>query len=370
MINILLILTILSLAIYLYYSYLFYKGMKAPYNFHNFTRPFVSVIIAARNEEKNIISLLTYLINQSYPADRYEIIISDDGSKDKTKEIVERFKKNKDNLHYLKIEDRENYVSAKKNALQKAIEKSRGELLLFTDADCFMGKNWIASMVENFEENVDMVCGFSQTLINDWNKTFFIQKFEYFDFFVMFSAAAGAISSGKYFSCSGQNIAYRKSAFDDIGGFSKIMHIQSGDDVNLLQLFRKAGKKVIFSFDYTSFTQTKPIKSFFSLINQRSRWASNFKYQLSYNPEFFIYLIAVFILTYFQILILFYNLYVGIIVILVKLFTDLVFIKRAFDIFKIEKRRIKFFTAWYLFQPIYIFIVTFFGLFEVFRWKK
>ena len=370
MITFLEIVTFLSLGLYLYYSYIFYKGLKKRPKLHNFTRPFVSVIIAARNEEKNISKLLIYLINQSYPSDRYEIIVADDGSEDNTKEIVQSFEKNQDNLHYLKIEDRENYVSPKKNALQKAIEKSRGELLLFTDADCFVGKNWIASMVENFEKNVDMVCGFSKTKINDWDKRGFVQKFEHFDFLVMFFAAAGAISSGKYFSCSGQNIAYRKSVFNEIGGFSGIMHIQSGDDVNLLQLFRKAGKKAVFSFGYSSFVYTQPIDSFFSLINQRSRWASNFKYQFDLNPEFFVYLSGVFLITYLPFVMLFYHLYMGIVIILLKFFADLLFTHKAFSIFKIEKKRIKFFAIWYIFQPIYIFIVTFFGLFEVFRWKK
>lgn len=370
MINLFFLIASLLLAIYLYYTYIFYKGLKSPHNLHNFTRPFVSVIIAARNEEKNMPKLLTYMINQSYPSDRYEIIIADDGSTDKTEEIVKNFKKNHENLHYIKIDDRENYISAKKNALQNAIEKSSGELLLFTDADCFVGKYWISSMVENFEKDVDMVCGLSQTIANKWENIGFIQKFEHFDFLVMFFAAAGAISSGKYFSCSGQNIAYRKSAFKEIDGFSKIMHIQSGDDVNLLQLFRKAGKKVVFSFNNLSFVYTQPIKSFFDLINQRSRWASNFKYQLTLNPEFFVYLSIVFLVTYLPLILLFYNFYAGLTLFLLKFFADFFFTKKAFNLFEIEKKRMSFFVLWYFFYPIYIFIVTFFGLFEIFKWKR
>jgi glycosyltransferase involved in cell wall biosynthesis len=55
--------------------------------------PFISIIIAARNEEKNIGSCIQSIINQTYPANKFEIIITDDHSSDKTVSIVQSFQK-------------------------------------------------------------------------------------------------------------------------------------------------------------------------------------------------------------------------------------------------------------------------------------
>ncbi len=366
----LILLTIISFLVYLTYLLIFYSGLKNRKSFYSFKRPFVSVIVAARNEEKNLTALLTYLKNQTYPPEIYEVIIADDNSEDNSESIIKTFMKNWKNLKYLKIENRENVKSPKKNALTKAIEKSRGEVLLLTDADCFLPKKWIASMVSNFTDEVSMVCGFSRTKIDNWEKAPIYVKFELLDFFVMYAAAAGAISSGFYFSCSGQNIAYKKSDFYDVGGFDKVNHIQSGDDVNLLQLFRKAGKKAIFSFDYNSFVYTKPIKSFTAFINQRIRWASNYKYQSTLNPLFFIYLTFTFILTLFIYIIPFINIVIGLSIIFFKFVFDMFFVITAFKVFGIEQKRLSFFPIWFVLQPIYIVLVSILGLFEIFRWKR
>ncbi len=174
--------------------------------------------------------------------------------------------------------------------MEQAIKSSSNEIILCTDADCLPGKYWVESMVANFTDDMDMVAGFSKTALN-WKTASLAQKFEHFDFLVLFFAAAGAIVSGKIFSCSGQNFAYRKSAYEKINGFASIRHLLSGDDVNLMQLFRKAGCKIGFSFTPYSFVTTQPISSWRALFNQRIRWASNTKWQISLNPEFFLYLV-------------------------------------------------------------------------------
>ena len=51
----------------------------------------VSVIVAARNEEKNIESILKDLVNQTYSRELYEVIIVNDGSEDSTGDIIDSF---------------------------------------------------------------------------------------------------------------------------------------------------------------------------------------------------------------------------------------------------------------------------------------
>ncbi|RLC55625.1 MAG: hypothetical protein DRH89_07305, partial [Candidatus Cloacimonadota bacterium] len=296
--------TFIFLLIYLFYLRLFYIGLKnRNVNFVN-SKPFVSIVIAARNEEKNIARLLTTLVNQTYQSDRFQIIIANDNSTDETASIVDRFSQKWDKIKLLNVTEREKAISPKKNALSQAIEMAGGEIILSTDADCLVGQYWIESMIACFNDN-EMVIGFSRTKLVDWSNASFIRKFEHFDFLAMLFAAAGAISLGKYFSCSGQNIAYKKEAFNKVGGFEKIKHIISGDDVNLMQLFRKSGMKVSFAFTDHSYVYTQPIKNIGKFLSQRSRWTSNMKWQIILNPEFFVYLLSVFFITFLPIVILF-----------------------------------------------------------------
>lgn len=361
---------ILSLIIYLFYLRLFYLGLKKKNLDFDFTKKKVSVVIAAKNEEKNIPFLLTSLMNQTYAKELYEVIIADDGSDDKTAEIVMQFKEKWDNIHLVNVENREKAISPKKNALAQGIKFSSGDIILCTDADCVVSKFWIESMVSYFNECTQMICGFSRTRINEWNKAALSQKFEHFDFLVMMFAAAGAISSKKYFSCTGQNLAYRRKAFESVGGFERIKHLISGDDVNLMQLFRRQNLNIRFAFSNHSFVLTKPIEKLMQLLNQRSRWASNMKWQIMMNPEFFVYLMSVFFLAFLPIVLFFFNWKIGVGILIIKALSDFLFIKEGSKVFPNEKKSMRFFPFWFILQPVYILVVTFLGILNIFRWVK
>jgi len=349
--------------------HLFYKGLKKrDVKFSN-VKPFVSVVVAARNEEHNIARLLTTLINQTYPLDQFQIIIANDGSTDGTESIVNKFADKWNNINLLNVAGRESVISPKKNALSQAIELAEGEIILSTDADCLVGKYWIESMVACFKEN-EMVIGFSRTKLIDWSKASFIKKFEHFDFLAMLFAAAGAISSGKYFSCSGQNIGYKKNAFYKVGGFEKIKHLISGDDVNLMQLFRKSGMKVQFAFTDHSYAYTKPIENISKFLSQRSRWTSNMKWQILLNPEFFMYLLSVFFITFLPIVIIFNFWQLGIGLLLLRMILELFFLKYGYEVFGENKKKLMFYPIWFIVQPFYIIVIAMMGGLNMFSWKK
>lgn len=366
----LIIISCLSFLVYIRYLLLFREGLSNHDNTQNNLKEKVSVIIAARNEEKDLPHLLTALVNQSYPIELFEIIVADDGSTDRTPEIVNEFCLKWPNVRLLSVRNRETAISPKKNALEQAISLSRNPVILLTDADCLMGKHWISSRLAAYQKDTAMLAGFSETRLVNWKKAPLFQKFENFDFNLMFIAAAGAISAGKYFSCSGQNLSYRKAAFEKVGGFSKIRHLISGDDVNLMQLMRQAGLKIDFSYNHHSFVKTKPVESWQRLLNQRSRWASNFRWQFSLNPEFFLYLTAVFLNTFLPIILLFRFWYLGLGMILLRVFLEYDLIKQGYQIFQLKKNKLNFYPVWLIMQPVYILIVTFLGIFDVFRWKK
>ena len=360
-----------ALFTYLFYLYLFISGIKSKKHEINNTKQTVSVVIAARNEEKTLPKLLTALVNQSYPETLYEVIVANDGSTDKTMEIVEEFSAKWPFIKFVNVRGRDGVVSPKKNALTQAIALAKNEIILSTDADCFVGKYWIEAIVKEYDnDKIAMVCGFSKTRPGKWESASLVKKFEHFDFIAIFSAAAGAMGSGKYFSCSGQNISYRKNDFNDVGGFSKIWHLISGDDVNLMQLFRKDGKEIKFCQNYHSFVSTRAVDSWQELLNQRSRWASNMKWQIKLNPEFFSYLISAFLLTVATFGLFFIEWWLPLIIIGLRVVFEYYFLKQSFQAFKIEKRMLKFYPIWFIIQPFYMISISVLGALNIFSWKK
>ncbi len=99
--------------------------------------PFVTVVVPALNEASTIAAHLESLLGQTYPRDRYEVVLVDNGSTDDTAAIAARFP-----VRILHESVRSAYV-----ARNKAIRDSEGEYLAFTDADCIALPNWLESLV-------------------------------------------------------------------------------------------------------------------------------------------------------------------------------------------------------------------------------
>lgn len=125
----------------------------------NETTPFVSVIVVARNEETNLKRLLPQLLTQNYSS--YEVIVVNDRSDDRTREVIEEHQLKFSHLRTVNILNLSNDLPAKKNALQTGIQISKGEILFFTDADCVLGKNWLQTMSRAFVADVGLVAGYS-----------------------------------------------------------------------------------------------------------------------------------------------------------------------------------------------------------------
>ncbi|HIA29315.1 MAG TPA: glycosyltransferase, partial [Candidatus Marinimicrobia bacterium] len=140
-----------------FFAGLFKKGGR-----QSVLKPFVSIVIPAKNEAKNIVNILNNLSQQTYPEDLFEVIVVDDKSQDYTATIVNDFMGNISNLQLLSTAGVESSLRYKKHPLNLGIRKSQGEILLLTDADCTVSSNWIAAMVSSFTENVGMVIGYSE----------------------------------------------------------------------------------------------------------------------------------------------------------------------------------------------------------------
>ena len=102
-----------------------------------------SVVIAARNEELNLPYIIQDLIAQEYPLDKLEVIFVDDRSTDSTNQILKKTCDDYGFIKYVQIENLNEDMTPKKNALSKGIEVASGEIIISTDADCRVGKFWV-----------------------------------------------------------------------------------------------------------------------------------------------------------------------------------------------------------------------------------
>ena len=275
-----------------FFAGLFKKGGR-----QSVLKPFVSIVIPAKNEAKNIVNILNNLSQQTYPEDLFEVIVVDDKSQDYTATIVNDFMGNISNLQLLSTAGVESSLRYKKHPLNLGIRKSQGEILLLTDADCTVSSNWIAAMVSSFTENVGMVIGYSEAS----PVRTITQKLEALDFLMLLSAARDSAALGDPYACTGQNLAYRRQAFDAVEGFSAFASQVGGDDTLLMQqIKRQTSWEIVFSPDPDSFVKSTPQETAWGFITQRIRWATDTLQVWKTDPLFFGIIVVTFLANLFS----------------------------------------------------------------------
>jgi glycosyltransferase involved in cell wall biosynthesis len=174
----------------------------------------VSVIITTKNEEKHIGNCLESIKKQTYPQDLIEVIVVDNNSDDRTKEIAGKYTD--------KVFDKGPERSAQRNF---GVEKSNGEYVLYLDADMILSKNVIRDCVEYVEKNNDTIGLYITEIVMGkkyWSK---VRRFErsFYD--------ATVIDCVRFI---------KKEIFQKIGGFDESM--TGPEDWDLDKKIRNAGK--------------------------------------------------------------------------------------------------------------------------------
>ena len=323
----------------------------------------VSVVISARNEEKNISNLLNDLVNQSVDKNHLEILIANDRSDDSTGEIIDRFASDYSFIKSIHI-DKKHHMAPKKYALTKAINSSIGEIIISTDADCRVHRDWVKNMGLLVQNTGKIVIGYSKidsvnTLINEFQKI---------DFLGIMAANGGLLTHGIVCSGSGQNLAYKKEDFYKINGFEPVKDQVSGDDMYMVQTISSL-KGAIFNYDPDSFVSTLPKKSILGYLNQRVRWSSNSKSTFKSNPLFFGFLLSAFIANCCILYSIIVPSSLSIFLFTIKFFLEAFVIFIGSRLF-LTSVSIAAYIIWNLVQPIYIPIVGISGLIGKYSWKE
>ena len=333
---------------------------------HKKDRPFVSVVVAARNEETNIISCIESLVIQEYPENQYEIILVNDRSQDATGDIINRFTQEYPNVQAIHISTSSDIMAPKKWALAQGIHKAKGTIILTTDADCIVSPNWIGIMIQYFNDDVGLVAGFSP-LTRYTNDSIF-QKLMALDGLALAGVAAGSCGMRFPLTCSGRNLAYRKSVYHEVGGFKQIGQFISGDDDLFMQLVRtKTNWKIQYAIDFDSQVPSYPPTDLKEFFNQRIRHASKGSH---YQKSLTFGLIGVYVFNLLLFITPFWirlwPIWIG--AMGLKSFFEFILIARTASLFKHEKLVTLFPMAIFLHVP-YVIVFGLLGQIGKFSWK-
>jgi cellulose synthase/poly-beta-1,6-N-acetylglucosamine synthase-like glycosyltransferase len=324
--------------------------------------PFISVIIAIRNEEQNLPSLIKSLLAQESAGFEYEIIFINDHSTDKSIELLDMAASQHEEIMLVHLDAMQ---KGKKAALQVGIDKARGELLAFTDGDCSPGIKWLSTLALFYagKNKPDLVIG-----LVDMKTDSILQKVFRLEFLSLILSSSGAALSGHPMFCNGANLAVNASIFKK---YSQNKQIASGDDVFLLHWIKKQKGKIAILKSTDHIVYTVAPKTPGSFLEQRNRWASKSFHYTDMDTVLLALLIAILNLllvaglihalinTYFIPIILGFSL---------KLMADAILFFSGKDLFDFHGF-LKWLPVISLFYPFYIFITVIVAIKKPFTWK-
>ena len=237
-------------------------------------QPKISVVVAARNEEKTITALLESLAVQDYPGDLLEIIIVNDNSTDRTPIVVSEFISEYRQRTGLNIRLIYNTFQGKKSAVRYGIEKSTGELIMTTDADCVVEPGWVRAFASFYARTgADMILG---EVCQRPDKGF-VSLFGRLEFSALQAITEAAVVAGRPVMCNAANMAIKRDVYLKYSGALRD-DIPSGDDIFLLHAVKRGGGTIRYVADRAAAVVTEGAVTAAALFRQRARWASKAYY--------------------------------------------------------------------------------------------
>ncbi|MEY2196318.1 polysaccharide deacetylase family protein [Neobacillus sp. BF23-41] len=251
------LLGILRLAIFVFLSRKQVKRYKETVIDPNFT-PFVSVVIAAYNEEKVICKTVDSILSSDYPA--FEILIIDDGSKDDTAVVVQETYTKHPLVRLIKKNN-----GGKSSAVNLGFKEATGEIVVALDADTLIAENAISLLVNHFKnEKVAAVSG----NVKVGNKGNLLTNWQHIEYVTGFNLERRAFAALNCITVvPGAIGAWRKTAVEDAGYFQEDT---LAEDTDITLTLLRQGKTIEFEEKAYAFTEVpEDIKS---LAKQRYRW--------------------------------------------------------------------------------------------------
>jgi len=259
--------------LYMGLIFLFTFGWFRTVFFHQRTvtpLPEVSIVVAVRNENRRIISLMKSFAGMDYPQDKVQIVVVDDHSEDDTVELLNEFIKTHKSLDILLTETKS---TGKKAAVRSGIEQAKYSLIATTDGDCTVGKLWLRRMVSFYVlKSPKLISG----PVIYRRKKGRQQHFFMLDFMSLVATGAGSLGVHLPLMANGANLMFPKETYRKVLSRQKGHNRVSGDDVFLLHAVVKeyGVREVAFIKDTQAVVETEPPENFRQFFRQRVRWSS------------------------------------------------------------------------------------------------
>jgi glycosyltransferase involved in cell wall biosynthesis len=208
----------------------------------------ISIVIPSFNEEERIERCLVSLVQQDFPREEYEIIVVDGGSKDKTREIAEKYA----DLVFIQTSPK---VGGARN---DGALRARGEIIATTDADTILPPNWLSRIRQDFlDPEVVMLYGPVKPIEATIKNRFYL--------FLANSFAHIGYLTGTILFTLGCNSVFRAEPFKKAGMYRVS---DAGDDLEIAHRMRRIGKvkfdrKLFVSFSMRRYDQFGALKSIY-----------------------------------------------------------------------------------------------------------
>ncbi len=328
----------------------------------------ITVVIPVRNEAENIKTLLNDLSCQTYS--RFEVIVADDSSTDETLAIVQAYAHTSTfSLRPLSLSN-ERTASPKKRAITQSIALATGNLIVTTDGDCRVGPDWLTTIAAFYERTgVKLISG--PVTFTDEHTVF--DALQTVEFASLIGTGACTMALGWPTMCNGANLCYEKRVFHEVGGFSGVDHLASGDDELLMhKIAARYPAGVKFLKNPAAIVRTSPHQSWRGFYYQRKRWASKWRAYESYWPS----LLAVFVfmsnaapvVAVVAWLLGFLNGNSTLLVIALKLLPEFLFLRQIL-VFLQKKSSVKIIPLTQLIYPLYVLFFGFAAQGKGYSWK-
>ena len=154
--------------------------------------------------------------------------------------------------------------------MEYGVAQARYPWIVTTDADCIYGHQWLQAMANQMHEQVDACCG--PVAISGRNR--FIRSFQFWDMLAVMGMTAAGHRGLDFAMANGANFAFRRSVFEELGGYEGVRHLASGDDMFMVsKIAKRKESSVVFVDDVDAVVYTAAIDHWWPLFQQRLRWS-------------------------------------------------------------------------------------------------